>query len=420
MSHPPFSSPDQAADPDRLARLDQFESRAYGLFLHWGLYSLHGRGEWVRFHHRLDPEAYTRRMEEFHGDKFDAPGLVRFAKSCGFRYICLGARHHDGFSLYDTRGLNRYDAPHSAAGRDLVAELAGACHEQNMGFFLYHTTLDWWEPRFESDWAGYQQYLRDSVRLLCTHYGKVDGFWFDGNWSRPDRDWEEDALYGMIRELQPQAMIINNSSVGALGSEGHEALDAVTFEQGLPTRPTRRRLAKEMCETLCSHWGIATHDFAHKSPLELIETLVTCRGHGANLLLNAGPRPDGSLTDLDRATLARIGDWIRATIGEALYSGRPAGFRASGRDCLLTDGKAFFYAAFSLPIDQYHSLYKGGADWDRRSVTGQLPAIRSVHWMDNGESLPFVQDTESGLLVFKSTANPYGSQFGVRVARLST
>jgi alpha-L-fucosidase len=407
-------------DPVREARLSRFESMAYGLFLHWGLYSLVGKGEWARFHHKMNPDSYTALMKDFSAEAFDAPELVRFAKGCGFRYICMGSRHHDGFSLYDTRGLNAYDAPHAAAGRDLVGELAEACHGQDMGFFLYHTTLDWWEPRFDGDWKSYLQYLRESVRILCTHYGKVDGLWFDGNWARPDHDWEEDALYGMIRELQPEAMIINNSSVGALGAEGHPALDAVTFEQGLPNKATSRRMAKEMCETLSSHWGIAANDFAHKSPAELIETLITCRGNGANLLLNAGPQPSGALTDMDRATLERIGEWIQATIGDSLYTARPAGLTANGRDLILRDGDRFLYAAFSLPINKYHSLYKGGNDWDRRSVLGDMPPVRKIRWLDNGEDLPFTQNVEEGILAFKSTPNPYGSQFVVRMAEIQT
>lgn len=153
-----------AAEAGREQRLTAFENRAYGLFLHWGLYSLVGRGEWARFHHKLDPEAYNALMRDFKAEQFDAPALVAFARECGFRYICMTSRHHDGFSLYDTRGLNSFDAPHSPAGRDLVGELADACHAADMGFFLYHTTLDWWEPRFDSDWKGYLAYLRDRDR----------------------------------------------------------------------------------------------------------------------------------------------------------------------------------------------------------------------------------------------------------------
>ncbi len=407
-----------ASTAAREARLARYESLAYGLFLHYGLYSLHERGEWVRFHHRLDPGAYDARIREFTAAGFDAPALVRFARSCGFRYICLTARHHEGFSLYDTRGLNAFDAPHAAARRDLVAEFAAACQAAGMGCFLYHTTLDWWEPRFDTDWKGYLAYLRDSVRILCTHYGRIDGFWFDGNWSRPDRDWEEDALYGMIRELQPDAIIINNSSVNALGAEGHPELDAVTFEQGLPTRATGRRVAKEMCETLTSHWGVAKDDFSHKAPGRVIETLATCRGHGANLLLNAGPLPDGGLADIDRATLARVGDWIRATLGDALYTARPAGLSAAGRDLVLKNGDEWLYCAFDLPVATNFHLHRGPADWDRRTVVGALPPVRRVRWADSGEELPFIQDPAAGLLAFKATPHPYGSQFVVRVARI--
>jgi len=402
----------------REERIRSFENRAYGLFLHWGLYSLIGKGEWARFHHKMDPGHYTSLMEKFTAEAFDADALVRFAAACGFRYICLTSRHHDGFSLYDTRGLNTYDAPHAACGRDLVGELADACHHHGMGFFLYHTTLDWWEPRFESDWKGYLQYLRDSVRILCTHYGKVDGLWFDGNWARKDRDWEEDALYDMIRYLQPEAMIINNSSVGALGALGHSALDAVTFEQGLPVASDGPPVGREMCETLSTHWGEAVHDFAHKSPLQVIETLVSCRANGANLLLNAAPHPDGSLSVIDSATLGRVGDWINATVGKELYALRPVAAKAGGRDFIMTNGTEYFYAAFDIPIDRYFSVFKGPADWNRRTVLGELPAIRSIEWTDNGEALPFSQNAKEGLLTFAPTPHPYGSQFGVRFARM--
>ncbi|MGC9451188.1 MAG: alpha-L-fucosidase [Oceanipulchritudo sp.] len=406
-------------DPAREARLAVFESRAYGLFLHWGLYSLLERGEWVRFHHQLDPEEYDSLARRFTAENFDAPALVNWAKGCGFRYICLTARHHEGFSLYDTRGLNTFDALHTAAGRDLVGELAQACHAGGMGLFLYHTTLDWWEPRFDTDWKAYLAYLRDSVRILCTHYGKIDGLWFDGNWARKDRDWEEEALYRMIRELQPDCMIINNSSLGAPGEEGHPMLDAVTFEQGLPVKATARRMAKEMCQTLASHWGVAKNDYSHKSPADVINDLVTCRGHGANLLLNAGPKADGSISDIDRLTLERAGEWIRGSLGEVLYSGRPAGLRACGRDVVLRDRDDLYYCAFDLPIDKNAHLHAGRSDWDRRTLTGGIPAVKQIIWLDNGEELPFVQNQPAGLLAFKASAFPYGEQQIIRIAKIS-
>lgn len=411
-------TPKPIADPNRESRLQRFESMAYGLFLHWGLYSLLERGEWNRFHNRLDPKEYDSLVERFTAENFDAPALVAWAQSCGFRYICLTSRHHEGFSLYDTRGLNTFDAPHSPAGRDLVAEFASACQQAGMGFFLYHTTLDWWEPRFENDWKGYIAYLRDSVRILCTHYGKLDGLWFDGNWSKPEADWEEDALYSMIRELQPDCVIINNSSLQMKGADQHPALDSLTFEQGLPTSAARRRIAKEMCETLTSHWGIADPDYSHKSPAELIRCLVTCRGNGANLLLNAGPQADGRLTDFDRLTLERVGQWIRESLGDALYSARPAGVSASGKDQILAQGNNLLYCAYELPIADNMHHHTGPQDWDRRTVLGSIPAVRRITWQDSDEELEFSQDVDKGLLVFRAKPHPYGAQRVVRIARI--
>jgi alpha-L-fucosidase len=217
-------------------------------------------------------------------------------------------------------------------------------------------------------------------------------------------------------------MIINNSSVGALGAEGHPALDAVTFEQGLPSGRNSRRVAREMCETLASHWGIGANDFAHKSPADIIRTLVGCRANGANLLLNAGPEPSGRITPIDAATLDRVGDWLRASgFDRVLYDGRPVeGAEPGHGDRLLQAGGKLYYAADSLPIDEYHSLYKGPEDWDRRSISGPIPPVRSVHWLDNGESLSFTQNPEAGLLSFRSTSNPYGSQFVLRIAEVET
>mgnify|MGYP006277582601 CR=1 FL=1 len=406
------------SDP-RTERLRRFRNRAYGLFLHYGLYSLRERGEWTLHHHRSDPSEYQGLMEQFTADRFDAPALAKWAVAQGFRYICLTSRHHDGFSLYDTRGLNRYDAPHSAAGRDLIAEFTEACRNQGLGVYLYHTTLDWADARFDRDWKGYLAYLRDSIRILCSHYGRIDGFWFDGNWSRRERDWEEDALYGLIRELQPKAIIVNNSSIGRPGERGHPELDVVTFEQHAPSSTAEEEVGGEMCQTLTSHWGHAAADYSHKSPSDLIRDLLVCRAAGTNLLLNTGPRPDGSLDPLDKALLEKVGDWCARTLGNALYESEPvAAAQADGEDLLLKTGNRLLYAAFSLPIDKNTHLHEGRRDWAQRSVAGKIPPLRSVRWLDNGEELPFVQDTEAELLAFRASPCPYGSQFVARVAEL--
>ncbi|MBQ2785351.1 MAG: alpha-L-fucosidase [Oscillospiraceae bacterium] len=144
--------------------------------------------------------------------------IVSIAKAAGCKYCCLTTRHHEGFSLYDTQGLSDFDALHSPVGRDLVAEFAEECRKGDIIPFFYLTTLDWRHPDFENDFDAYLDYLYKSVEILCTNYGKIGGLWFDGNWSKPDANWQEDRLYKMILLYQPDAMIINNTE-GHSGSQ---------------------------------------------------------------------------------------------------------------------------------------------------------------------------------------------------------
>ncbi len=409
--------------PVPLERIAQFEKLAYGLFLHWGLYSLLGSGEWVQQHHRMDKDEYAKLMQSFRGEHFDAPALVQFAKDVGMRYVCLTTRHHDGFSLYDTRGLSNFDAPHSAAGRDLVKEFADACHSLDMPMFFYHTTLDWKVDCFETSWNSYLEYLKASVELLCKHYGKVSGFWFDGNWSRRNLDWKEDELYGMIRSYHRDCIIVNNTSVGARGQRGHPEIDAVTFEQGKPEKLKRKGMDKyvaaEMCETMNSHWGIASYDFSCKSPADIIRTLTACRRHGANLLLNVGPSAAGELPGYETAVLREVGRWI-GLCGESLYEGRPTELACRGTDFVLRHGSDYYYYVSNVPIHRNGHLLVGESGAGLKTIKGAMSRVADIRWVDNGESLAFSQDVAKGMLTFDATPHPYGRQLVVRVAKIST
>jgi len=224
-------------------RILDFEEMGFGMFVHWGLYSQMGRGEWAKYLYNIPQEEYGKLADTFTASKFDAQKMAQIAKKAGVKYITLTTRHHDGFSLYDTKGLNTYDAPHSAAGRDLIREFVDGCRAEGIVPFFYHTTLDWYNPDFKNDFKTYLQYLRDSVEILCSEYGKIGGLWFDGNWSRQD-DWEEDALYAVIRKHQPDAIIVNNTGLGARGALGNPELDSVTFEQGRPEPMNRDGMPK--------------------------------------------------------------------------------------------------------------------------------------------------------------------------------
>ncbi|HYE05522.1 MAG TPA: alpha-L-fucosidase [Planctomycetota bacterium] len=406
-------------------RIRRFEELGFGLFLHWGLYSQLERGEWTWQHHGADRERYIALARTFTAERFDARAWVALAREAGMTYACLTTRHHEGFSLYDTRGLNDFDAPHAPVGRDLVAEFSAACDQAGIAKFFYHTTLDWWHPDFDSadGWHRYLAYLQSSVEILCRHYGRVDGFWFDGNWARPERDWREGELYGVIRRLQPDAIIVNNSSTGALGREGgHPEIDVATWEQGRPTRRATerggKRLAIEMCDTVTSHWGVSASDLSAKSPAQIIDALAGCRRHGANLLLNVGPDGQGGVPDYEAAALRLVGRWTRP-LEQVLRYAIPTDLACRGDDFVLAHDGSWFYFCANVSIQHNLHLRRGEPGDGLRTIAGSLPRIGRVRWLDEPDTdLDFIQDTLTGMLAFAATPQPYGRQLVWRVARL--
>lgn len=404
-----------------MQRIDTFNSYGFGLFLHFGLYSLIGEGEWYLNYNDIEADEYAQLAKKFSAEGFDADAICKMAKDAGCRYVCLTTRHHEGFSLYDTRGLNTYDAPHSPAGRDLIAEYSTACEKYGLGKFFYHTTLDWWHPDFDTDWDAYQKYLRDSIDLLCTHYGKVDGFWFDGNWARRERDWQEHQLYAVIRAKQPEAIIINNSSHGHHGQASHPEVDVVTYEQGLPAKRSfdDRPRGGEMCETMNGHWGVGAHDIGMKSPGDIITRLAACRRYRANLLLNIGPEASGAIPAYEQACFELIGRWSRMA-GEALYDGQPTQLVCRHDDFVLQVGaNYYYYFCHNVPIHGNRHLLRGEPGDGLQTAQGPLAKVQKISWLDQADTdLAFTQDGER--LMFHATPFPYGSQMVVRVAKIET
>lgn len=403
-------------------RVARFEQLAYGMFIHWGLYSQLGQGEWVQHLRKIPMDEYVKLRDTFTAEDFDGRCIAAVARRAGMRYVTLTTRHHDGFSLYDTRGLSDHDAPHSAAGRDLIADFVAGCRAEDIVPFFYHTTLDWHHPAFNADFDAYLEYLHASVEVLCTQYGPIGGLWFDGNWSKADADWKEDRLYAMIRRHQPEAMIINNTGLGARGRVGHPEIDCVTFEQGRPTPLDRegapKFVAAEMCQTMNRHWGLGRDDFAYLSPAEVIENLCACRKVGANYLLNVGPTATGEIPEYERAALARVGDWIRLH-GDWVYDGRPSTVRGQGPDFALQAGDRTCLFVHNLAISGHASVTVGVGGAGPRAFSGVNRPVGAVRWLDNDEALPFTHDPGSGLLCVQATGYPYGVNLVVRVAEVS-
>ena len=341
-----------------------------------------------------------------------AQKLVATAKSAGAKYITLTTRHHDGFSLFDTCGLSEFDSPHSANGRDLVAEFVKACNAEKIVPFFYHTLIDWHNADYKNDFVAYVDYLVASVELLCKNYGKIGGFWFDGFWDKPDADWQFDRLYGTIRNYQPTAMIINNTGLNALGQVSHKEIDSVTFERGKPcfVDCSDKPRAGEMCEGLPDHWGYAERDICVKSTKQVVETYVDCRRFGCNLLINTGLQGDGTVSPLEERTLANIGKWIGYT-GEFLYNATPAKFTADGAD-VFADGADCYVVVKDVPMESNVNVTRIGND--KRTVRLNTDCkISHAEWLDNGKE---AEHDGNSIVV---APFDYGTSLGCRVAKVA-
>lgn len=400
--------------------IKEFEELGFGMFVHFGLYSLIENGEWVKFMHDISDKDYCPLVEKFNPKQDWAIELVKLAKNTGCKYIALTTRHHDGFSLYDTCGINTYDAPHSRCGRDLVKEFVDACNAEGIIPFFYHTLLDWHMESYQTDFPKYLQYLRASVEILCKNYGKIGGIWFDGMWDKPDADWEEDELYSTIRRYQPEAMIINNTGLDALGALGHIELDSVTFERGKPEpinmEGVPKYVASEMCEVLCDHWGYAKDDLNYKSPAQLICELADCRRYRSNMLMNLGPMGDGSVREIDRAVLNMIGRWVDF-FDEAIRKPAPTDIIIEGKekDFILKEGNNYYLFCYDLPmLGDPNVVRSGGIQYDSKFQLSDK--IQTVTWLDNGEEVQFEQIGET--VIVHPVPYKYGRNLVVRVAKI--
>lgn len=402
--------------------IKDFERLGFGMFVHFGLYSLLETGEWSQYSLAVPQATYAALPQRFDPRPDWAQNLVRTAKNAGCAYITLTTRHHDGFSLFDTCGLNTYDAPHAKCGRDLVREFVDACRAEQIVPFFYHTLMDWYHPAYSTDFPAYLQYLRASVELLCKNYGKVGGLWFDGMWNKPNDDWEEDALYSLIRKYQPEAMIINNTGLSARGALGHIELDSVTFERGKPEplnlADAPKYVASEMCEVLGDHWAYAREDLNYKAPAKIIEALADCRRCGANLLLNIGPKANGSLRHIDAAYLELLGHWT-GYFGEAVRAPRPSGIPVENKpkDFILQNGNTYYLFCYDLPMVSDPNVAQGAAGdtaYEDRFALGR--PIRRVTWMDDGAPLAFEQN--KGRVTVHTAPYRYGQNLVVRVAKI--
>ena len=320
--------------------INWFQDVRFGMFIHWGLYSIIAKQEWVMHTDSIPVEEYEKLVPQFNPIKFNADEWVSIAADAGQKYMVITSRHHDGFSMYDT-ALSDYKVTNTPFGRDPIQELADACAKRGdvkLGF--YSSLLDWHHPayRFREEsglaWADYIEFLHGQVRELCTNYGELSCMWFDGHW--PHRKYDEsdlyfkaggsfeyDKLYNMIHSLQPDAIVVNNRHDAPLPGE-----DVQGFEQDLPGDNTAgfnsvnvTDYPLEVCMTINDHWGYSANDSNTKSVRHLVHLLVRSASAGANYLLNVGPTALGEIVPTHAERLRGVGHWLQEN-GESVYGTR--------------------------------------------------------------------------------------------------
>lgn len=330
--------------PENVQARKDFQDKKFGIFIHWGIYSMMADGEWVMQNRGIDCNEYKNLARGFYPSQFNAAKWVEAIKGSGARYITITSRHHDGFSMFGTKAspYNVVDA--TPFHRDVIGELAAECHKQGVGINFYYSHLDWGRPDYyplgrtghdtgrttHGNWKDYQAFMKQQLTELLSNYGKVGCIWFDGVWDKDSFPREQQPAvwglydqYALIHKLQPACLIGNNHHLATFPGE-----DIQIFERDIPGQNTAGMSGQEIsvlpletCETMNGMWGYRIVDKNYKSVDEIVRYLVKTAGMNANLLLNIGPRPDGSLPDEALDRLAGVGRWLKSN-GATIYETR--------------------------------------------------------------------------------------------------
>ncbi|PHO07026.1 alpha-L-fucosidase [Thermoanaerobacterium thermosaccharolyticum] len=324
-------------------RIDWLMKARFGMFIHWGLYAIPARGEWVRSQEKMPNEDYEIYFKEFNPTNYDPQKWAQLAKYAGMKYAVMTAKHHDGFCLFDSK-LTDYKSTNTPAKRDIIKDYVDAFRKENLHVGLYYSLLDWHHDEYPAyndpyhpmrgnesfknrnhDFSKYIDYMHGQVSELTTNYGKIDILWFDFSYGdKTGEAWKASELIKMVRSSQPD-IIINNRLGGNIKAQNPEiyAGDFTTPEQMIPPEGIFDELGDpvpwEACITMNDHWGYCSHDKNFKSAKHIIRLLIECVSKNGNLLLNVGPNAKGEIPDESVEILLQIGKWMDKN-GESVYN----------------------------------------------------------------------------------------------------
>lgn len=415
-------------------RVDWFKKARFGMFIHWGLYAIPARGEWIRSVERISIEDYQKYFDEFNPVDYDPKKWARACKQAGMQYAVLTAKHHDGFCLFDSK-LTDYNSV-KCCGRDLVREYLDAFRAEGIRVGLYYSIIDWHHPDFphygdkqhpmrdnpdykdyKYNFDNYLEYMHGQIKELCTNYGKIDIFWFDFSYDdMRGEKWKATELVRMIRSYQPDVLMDNRLEVsgdgfGSLVTQNPSEYcgDFVSPEQIIPPEGVVDDMGKpvvwESCITMNNHWGYASQDDHFKTADIVIRKLVECVSKGGNLLLNVGPDARGNIPEKSLEILRNVGDWMRLN-SESIYNcGRSLLPRPDyGR--ITQNGKNLYFHVNEAQVGfvplvgvraedvKCIRLLKDGSEMpiERNWMTGNYPDIVFVSFGENPQ-LPDPVDT---------------------------
>ena len=397
---------------ENLEAREWFQDARFGLFIHWGVYSVLGDGEWVMNNQNISIKEYEKLSTFFNPVYFDAEEWVLMAKNAGMKYITITSRHHDGFSMFDSKASDYNIVDKTPYGKDVLKMLAEACRKHDMKLFFYYSQLDWYrddyfprgrtgtgiEGRGEGNWDDYIDFMKAQLTELLTNYGEIGGIWFDGEWDQIKwdgkrfgtkiMDFKLDEVYKLIHDLQPQALIGSNHHLAPNPGE-----DFQMFEKDLPGRSTKSFATKaedignlplEVCETINGSWGFNLKDRKHKSKKDLVQYLVKAAGYDSNLLLNVGPMPNGRIQKEHIKSLKEVGEWIN-DYGKTIYGTRRGPIDPTDEIASTQiDNTVYIHL-----LNKYKKTY---------FIENFHPKIKDLKYFDSNQKVSY-EKTKSGLII---------------------
>ena len=330
------------------ARVQWFREARFGMFIHWGLYSIPARGEWVRSDEQMPESEYMPYFDEFNPRDYNPRAWAKAAKEAGMQYVVLTAKHHDGFCLFDSQYTD-FKSTNTKLGRDIVRDFVEAVRAEGLRVGLYFTLIDWHHPDYphygdryhpmrnhpecsneNRDFNRYLEYMFNQAREICSNYGKLDLLWFDFSYDHMRGEtWKATEFIEMVRSLQPNVIIDNRLEVSGEGFGSlHDCRptpyhgDFVTPEKFIPPQGILdvegNPMLWEVCATMNNNWGFNGTDTFYKPASMLIKKLVECVSKGGNMILNVGPDAQGNIPPQSQAILRDIGRWMHDN-AESIY-----------------------------------------------------------------------------------------------------